>query len=132
MFMKKVLFFCGILFCFSCTRTMDIPAACKLSEDALKLIDERDYVKLAELYSADFNASEEPSTRMDKFNKILDATGTMLSFKCLDTANAVPDEFGVLVLNFDVEFEKVNATATFDIIEDVGGLRINRISIQQK
>ncbi len=112
--------------------SLDQKDAQATAEKAIKLISERKYDELSELYTNDFKAGESKEVREEKFNQILDAIGPVVSYSLLDSTNLVVTETNELVLKYDVKHSNVETIEEYIISMESGKCEISKINIQQK
>ena len=131
--MKKLTFLLLIAISFwECTGIdMEMDKAKSTAEKAITLIGNEEFEKLTELYSTDFSASEPKDVRLEKFKKIIDATGPVISFELADS-NMVSEigEESRITLIYNVKHTNLNTVETYKIGKESGDYVIAGISIQ--
>lgn len=130
--MKKLAFVFMILIFAGCKDNYDYIKARDAAAKGMQLVKEQNYTELAKLYSYDFSNSETPERRIEKFNKIFDATGEIKEIKLIDTTGVQITENYEGTFRYKLHCTKVNVTAYFSILKERGDYVISKIRIEQE
>lgn len=130
--MKNLSFVIISFILLSCTgQDMEINKAKNAAETAIGLIGNKEFDKLVEMYSNDFSTSEPKEIRLQKFNQIIDATGTVQNFVLTDsTINSEIGEESRIILTYKVKHANLTTIETYKIGKESGNYVIAGINIQ--
>ncbi len=132
--MKKLILFIAVCTLASCTsEKLDITAAIKTAESAIKLIGDKKYDELVKLYTSDFSSSETKEVREKKYNQIIDIVGPAVEYILTDSIRQNnTEEESRIVLKYNVKHERVNTTETYTIVKEEGKYLLADIFITNK
>ena len=132
--MKKLAIVIAICIFSSCaSEKLDMTAAQKTAESAIRFIGDKNYADLSKLYTPDFATSETKEVREQKYNQIIDIVGKTIEFKLTDSIrqNNTAEESRI-ILKYKVKHEKVTTTETYTIAKEEGNYLIADIFITNK
>ena len=134
--MKKIISLAviTIVLCFTACKQNDFDKnkAAEVCEKAIKLIDNRNYSELANMYTDDFKTSETAEVRTEKFDKILNVIGRMKSDSLITTKNRTDEDYDQIVFTYKVITEHITVNEAFTITKESGDYKIAQIDIQQQ
>jgi hypothetical protein len=130
--MKKLLIISLVLFA-SCKQSeFDQNKGREICDKAIKLINDRNYSELANLYDDDFKSSETPEVRTEKFDKILNVIGKMKVDSLISTKNNSDEDSDRMIFTYKVVAENLTVNEEFLISKESGDYRIAKIDIEQQ
>lgn len=120
--MKQLLislsFFC-ITSCIS--DKLDMQAAIKTADEAIRLISDQQYDELTELCTSDFNNSEPEEVRREKISQIIKATGKVISYNLTDSIREnKTGEPKRIILKYKVKHDNTTTTETYTVVKEEG------------
>lgn len=121
-----------IAFLFSCTGSeLNMEQAKSAAETAINLVSNKEFDKLTEMCSEDFSKSEPKEVRLQKFKKIIEATGPAENYVLTDSIifNEIGEESRI-TLTYKVKHTKLNTLETYKIGKESGNYVIAGINIQ--
>lgn len=114
-------------------KPLDVETAKKVAETLISKADKGDWENIADLYTAEFNASETPDVKTQKLMRLNEALGKVKSVEFLSSTDVA--EFGrprEMVLKYRVIHERVTSIEIFTIQEDEGGYKVSAHSVESE
>ena len=131
--MKKTIFVIALSFLFSCAgEKLDMNAARKTAETAIRLIGDEKYDELSKLYTPDFRDGEEKKLKELKFAQIIKIIGKTEEFSIKDSSRITTDEVNRIVLTYKVKHANAITTETYTIAREEGNYLLADIYITNK
>lgn len=129
--MKKLFFASMICFLAACSsEKLDMGAALKTSESAVKFMGNKEFTNLFALYAKDFAASEPEAERSKKLGKIIDAVGPVKEVTLLDSLRIEnTGEESSLVIKYKVKHAQTTTTETYTVIKEDGKYLLSDVNI---
>ncbi|HRG59438.1 MAG TPA: hypothetical protein PK323_10815 [Bacteroidia bacterium] len=129
--MRKLIFAINLLLIIGCsTEKLDMNAATKTAEIAIKHIGNKEFNSLFELYAKDFAASESQEIREKKLGKIIEAVGKVEEMSLLDSIRIDNSgEESSIVVRYKVKHANTTTTESFTIIKEDGKYVLSDINI---
>lgn len=129
--MKKLFFASMICFLAACSsEKLDMSAAVKTSESAVKFMGNKEFSNLFALYAKDFAASEPEAERSKKLGKIIDAVGPVEEVTLLDSLRIEnTGEESSLVIKYKVKHTHTTTTETYTVIKEDGKYLLSDVNI---
>ena len=120
--MKKVAVILSLLIsgCVSLGGKMDIAKAKTTVETLEQKINKGNYDSLSKFYSEQMNLSENDAQRIDKFKKLHDVEGDLVSTECTSAVNGTdPDDRSCVNLVYTVKYTKLTTTESLRLLMKV-------------
>jgi hypothetical protein len=132
--MKKLIFIAAasILICAGCGK-VDQNKAKTLVESLIHKIDSGAYSQTSNYYTEEFNASESVEARTEKYQKLKEATGSLVSLECTSVKTATdPDDRPIVELIYQVKFANITMLEAFSVVSQNGDLKVESHDIKQQ
>jgi len=132
--MKKLSIILAALLCGCSSITHpDMTKAKTVVEALIQKENSGDYSGTAQYYTDDFNKSETPEARTDKFTKLHDALGDFVSAELIKASDSTdPNDFPCVELRYKVKHSKLNSIEEFTVIKEEGNLKVEQHTIAQE
>jgi hypothetical protein len=131
--MKKLSFITVVLL-FGCSAMThpDMAKSKAVVEALIQKENSGNYAGTSQYYTDDFNKSETPEARTDKFQKLHDALGDFTSAELLKASDSTdPNDFPCVELRYRVKHSKLNSIEEFTVIKEEGNLKVEQHTITQ-
>lgn len=126
--MKKYIPFISILLLTlpSCSLTVDQPKAKQLVESLLNDLKNENFADLDKYYISTFNESEPAEKKIEKYNRLKEVAGSIVSFEFVTAAEKYDNDTNIkfLELVYHVKGSRLTLKETFHVMNDAGDLKI--------
>jgi hypothetical protein len=110
----------------SCARKVDEVKAKKLTSDLLEDTKKENYNNMDKYYTSSFNESEPLEKKIEKYNRLKDVMGPIISWELTSSKQSYDSDRGInqLELKYKVKCQRLTVDETFLVVNDEGDEKI--------
>jgi hypothetical protein len=132
--MKKLFLLATVIViaCVGCGK-VDPEKAKVLVQSLIQKIDSGKYAETSNYYTDEFNAGESLDARTDKFKKLKEVFGNVVSLECISEKKSIdPDDRPTVELVYKIKHANLTSLESFTVVSQAGDYKVEQHDIKQQ
>jgi hypothetical protein len=132
--MKKLIYLFAVILiaCIGCGK-VDPTKAKELVQTLIQKIDSGKYAETEKFYTDEFNASESLEARAEKYKKLKEVFGNVVSVECISEKKSIdPDDRPIVELLYKVKHTNLTSLEAYTVVSQAGDYKIEQQDIKQQ